>query len=251
MSLRLATLGSGSRGNATLVESGDTLIMIDCGLPRRTLEVRMRAVGRSASDITAVLVSHEHGDHIAGLGPFQRRYRKPVWLTPGTGGSLGGLPERRSLNCHGPLTIGSIEVEPFPVPHDAREPCQFVFQAGKQRLGFVTDTGHVTSHMKARLSDCDALAIEANHDVGALRRSDYPESVKVRVASRFGHLNNEQTAEFVGELSGSGLQWVAALHLSERCNSPDRVRTALEPALGAAVLHVAAQDEATAWLEIA
>lgn len=248
--MRFASLGSGSRGNAALVEADDTLIMIDCGLPRRTLEARLRTVGRSAADITAVLVSHEHGDHIAGLGPFQRRYRKPIWVTPGTGSTLGSLPERRGLNCHGPLRIGAIDVEPFPVPHDAREPCQFVFSAGRRRLGFLTDTGHVTSHMNERLAGCDALAIEANHDIEALRRSDYPESVKVRVGSRFGHLNNDQTARLVSRLEGSGLQWVAALHLSERCNAPERVRSALEPVLGGMALHLAAQDETTGWLEI-
>lgn len=250
MSLRFASLGSGSRGNAALVESGDTLLMIDCGLPRRTLEARIRALGRSASDLTAVLVSHEHGDHVAGLAPFQRRYRKPVWLTPGTGSTLGRLPERHGLNCHGPLTIGSISIEPFPVPHDAREPCQFLFRAGKRQLGFVTDTGHITSHMRERLAGCDALAIEANHDVDELGRSDYPESVKARVGSRFGHLNNAQTACFVAELADSALQWVVGLHLSERCNSPERVRRALEPALAGVPLYLAEQDGVTAWLEI-
>lgn len=250
MTLRFASLGSGSRGNASLVEFDDTLLMIDCGLARRTLEARVRSLGRQVSDITAVLVSHEHSDHIGGLRTFQRRYRKPVWLTPGTGGALGSLPERRALNCHGPLRIGAIEIEPFPVPHDAREPCQFVFRAGKRKLGYVTDTGHITAHMRERLADSDALAIEANHDVDSLRRSSYPPSVKARVASSFGHLNNEQTAATLGELAGQQLQWVVGLHLSERCNSPDRVRNALEPVLGTVTLHLAHQDEPSDWISL-
>ena len=250
MSLRFASLGSGSRGNATLVEFDDTLLMIDCGLPRRTTEERIRALGRSASDITAVLISHEHSDHINGIGPFQRRYRKPIWLTPGTGTVLGSVLERRNLNCHGTLKIGAIEVEPFPVPHDAREPCQFVFRAGKRQLGVMTDTGHITSHIRERLAACDALAVEANHDSEALRRSDYPDSLKHRVGSDFGHLNNDQTAGLLEQLKHPRLQWVVGLHLSERCNTPEHVRAKLEPVLGETALHLAQQDEATGWMVV-
>jgi phosphoribosyl 1,2-cyclic phosphodiesterase len=153
------------------------------------------------------------------------------------------------LSCHRGLTIGAIRIEPFPVPHDAREPCQFVFVAGGRRLGLLTDAGHVTPHMLERLAGCDALAVESNHDLHSLRTGSYPEPLKARVASRFGHLNNAQTTELVGRLDQARLQWVAALHLSERNNSPEHVRAALGPVVSGAryPLHLATQDAATDW----
>lgn len=250
MSLRFASLGSGSRGNALLIESKDTLLMIDCGLPRRTLEERLLALGRHARQVTAVLITHEHGDHVDGIGPFQRKYATPVWSTPGTAGACRGLIAHRGLSSHRSLTIGAVEVQPFPVPHDAREPCQFVFKAGRRKLGLMTDTGHVTAHIREQLSACDALAVEANHDVAKLSASDYPAAVKARVGSRYGHLNNGQTAALLGEVRHDELQWVTALHLSERCNSPELVRASLEPVLDATALHLATQDAPTRWLEI-
>ena len=250
MSLRFASLGSGSRGNALLVESSDTLLMVDCGLPRRVVEERLRALGRHAAHVAAVLITHEHGDHIDGIGPFQRRYGTPVWSTLGTAGSLRGLHGQRSFSCHRTLTIGAIDVQPFPVPHDAREPCQFVFSAGGRKLGLMTDTGHVTAHIRERLLGCDALAVEANHDLDKLHSSTYPDSVKSRVGSKYGHLNNAQTAGLLEEVGHGGLQWVAGLHLSERCNSPALVRASLEPVLNSSKLHLAAQDTPSDWLEI-
>lgn len=251
MSLRFASLGSGSRGNALLVESGNTLIMIDCGLPRRAVEDRLRRLGREGSDIAALLVTHEHSDHVQGIGPFLRRYRTPVWLTPGTAGALPVLPGRNVLSGRRAVAIGSITIQSYPVPHDAREPCQFVFEAVGRKLGLLTDSGHVTAHVQERLTGCDALALEFNHDADMLRASAYPESVKARIASRFGHLSNAQSGEFLRSAAHSGLQWVAGLHLSERNNSPEIVGACFESALGAACpLHLAAQDEPTAWHEI-
>lgn len=227
--------------------------MIDCGLPRREIEQRLRTLGRSASDISAVLITHEHGDHRQGLGPFTRRYRVPVWLTPGTAGAVEPVASRRALNCHRPFTIGAIEIEPYPVPHDAREPCQFVFGAGGRRLGLLTDSGHVTPHMVERLAGTDALALEFNHDPEALAASAYPDALKARVASRFGHLSNPQSIELLGRLDRSRLQWVAGLHVSENTNSPTLVCRDFDAAGFAAdcPLHIAAQDTPSAWIEVA
>ncbi len=249
MTLRFASLGSGSRGNALLVEFGSTLLMIDCGLPRKIVEERLQAVGRSPRDVTALLVTHEHSDHSHGVGSFARRYNTPLWMTPGTASAIRELVNVQTLSCHRPLTFGDIAVEPFPVPHDAREPCQFVFAAGGKRLGVLTDAGHVTPHMQARLGNCDALAIEFNHDLPSLQRGPYPESLKARVASRFGHLNNGQTRELLATVDGARLQWVVGLHLSERNNSPEQVRETVRPALEGAryPLHLATQDLPTAW----
>ena len=250
--LRFVSLASGSKGNASLVEFGSTVLMIDCGLPRKIVEERLQHVGRSPRDVTALLVTHEHSDHAQGVGTFVRRYRHARLDQPGTASAVRELPNVSALSCHRPLTIGSITVEPFPVPHDAREPCQFVFAAGGRRLGLLTDAGHVTPHMHERLVPCDALAIECNHDLDALQRGPYPESLKARVASRFGHLNNVQTTEFLRCLDHSRLQWIIGLHLSERNNSPEHVRSALAPALAESrfPLHLATQSAASSWLEL-
>jgi phosphoribosyl 1,2-cyclic phosphodiesterase len=253
LTLRFASLGSGSRGNALLVETGDMLVMIDCGLTRSSLEERFKAVQRDPRDLSAVLITHEHGDHSQGVVPFLRRYAVPVWATPGTAGAIPGLGRRHGLNCHRPLTIGALAIEPFPVPHDAREPCQFVFCASGRRLGVLTDTGHITPAIVERLGTCDALAVECNHDLEMLRNGAYPESVKTRVASRYGHLNNGQSAQLIAGIQHPGLQWVVGLHLSERNNSPQRARAALESIDGRRSwsLHFASQDAASDWHEIA
>lgn len=246
--LRFASLGSGSRGNALLVEFDGTLLMVDCGLPRKTVEERLRVLGRSPGDVTAILVTHEHADHARGVEKFASRYSVPVWMTPGTAAVLRGVAKPRYLSCHRPLEIDSIRIEPFPVPHDAREPCHYVFAAGGRRLGVVTDAGHVTPHMLERLDGCDALALEFNHDLPSLQRGPYPLPLKVRVASRFGHLNNEQTRELLARVDHGGLQWVMGLHLSEQNNTPDHVRTSVTGARYP--LHLATQDAATPWVPV-
>lgn len=252
MTLRFASLGSGSRGNALLVEHADTLIMIDCGLPLRVLEARLAAVGRSARDIDAMLVTHEHADHSRSIGAFQRRYHVPLWATPGTASAIGRPPLLKSLSCHRPLEIGSITVEPFPVPHDAREPCQFAFRAGSRRLGVLTDTGHATPAIRERLTDCQGLAIEFNHDATMLENGSYPPAVKARVASRVGHLNNAQSVDLVEQVGHRDLGWIVGLHISEQNNSESAVRRAVEPLLSAFALdfQIASQDAPVDWLEI-
>lgn len=256
--LRFASLASGSRGNALLVESGTTLLMVDCGLPYRDLEQRLAAVGRTPADVTAVLVTHEHVDHLRGVGTFARRHGTPVLTSHGTGRALAALAgedaeiELEPFSAHRGLSIGSIDVEPFPVPHDAREPCQFVFAARGRRLGLLTDTGHVTRHIRERLAGCDALAIEFNHEAESLARGSYPPAVKARVASAYGHLSNAQAAACVGALLHGGLQWVVAMHVSERNNSREDVERALGGALdGRSVrFSIAEQDSAIGWIDI-
>lgn len=254
MTLRFASLGSGSRGNALLIELNETLLMVDCGLSLKAVEERLRILGRTPLDVTALLVTHEHADHIQGVARFARRYNTPVWMTPGTASTKAtdGISRSHTLNCHRELSIGEISVQPFPVPHDAREPCQFTFAGAGRRLGVLTDTGHVTSHIAERLAGCDALALEANHDLEALRRGSYPHSVKQRVASSLGHLNNEQAAQLVETLSHPELQWVVALHISEQNNSQDAVRESLTPMLngGDQPLYLAEQNTPSEWLEI-
>jgi len=252
VTLRFASLGSGSRGNCSLVEFDGTLLMVDCGLPLAVVEERLAALGRDPRDVTAILVTHEHGDHVQGVGPFARRYGTAVWMTPGTASASRNVRGPKLLSSHRGLTIGAIAVEPYPVPHDAREPCQYAFAAGGRRLGMLTDTGFITPHICERLAACDALAIECNHDLEMLRRGPYPESLKARVASRYGHLNNGQTTELLSRVRHGGLQWVLGLHLSETNNSPAQARDALAAALdgGEHAVHLAAQDTATDWLAV-
>lgn len=252
MSLSICSLASGSRGNALLVEHDDTLILVDCGLPLKTLSARLMHVGRSIDDIDAVLITHEHGDHSRGIGPLQRRHGLPLWSTPGTAHAVADIDNFERIRHGRELRIGSIRVEPFPVPHDAREPCQFVFNAGGRRLGLLTDSGHATPVIRRTLLACDAIAVEFNHDSYMLENGAYPASVKARVASRLGHLNNDQAADLLLDLVHPDLQWVLGLHLSERNNSPELVREAAARAIdhSGVELRLAAQDEPTAWIEI-
>ncbi len=252
MSLRFISLGSGSRGNASLVEFGSTLLMVDCGLPCKIVEQRLQAVDRQPRDVTAILVTHEHTDHAQGVATFSKRHNTPVWMTVGTASALPTITRVHHLSSHRALTIGGIDVQPYPVPHDAREPCQYTFAAAGRRVGMLTDAGHVTPHMIERLTDCDALALECNHDLDSLQRGPYPDSLKARVASRFGHLNNHQTTELLRRLDATRVQWLLGLHLSERNNSPEHVRATLQPALESAryPLHLATQDAPTPWLAV-
>jgi len=252
VSLRYCALGSGSRGNALLVESGATLLMIDCGLSRRAFEERIAAIGRSPEDLTALLITHEHSDHCRGLPALARRYGHKIYMTQGTASAIAHEGPFEPLNSHRPLNIGSILIEPFPVPHDAREPCQFVFSANGKRLGLLTDTGRITPHIEQSLDACDALALEFNHDVDRLMRGTYPAAVKARVASHYGHLSNAQAATLVSKFVGNGLQDVLALHISEQNNTPALVTHSVAETRSKSTFnfHLATQDTPTQWYEI-
>jgi len=225
--------------------------MIDCGLPLSELTARLAAVGRAVDDIDAVLVTHEHGDHCRGIGPLRRRRAIPLWTTHGTASEIDEINDFASVQHDREFAIGSIGIRPFAVPHDAREPCQFVFSASGRRLGVLSDVGHATPVVRSALSGCDALALEFNHDAAMLESGSYPPSVKARVGSRFGHLSNAQAVELLGGLVHGGLQWVMALHLSERNNSPGHVREAAAPVIDGVEFMLARQDEPSRWLEVA
>ena len=254
MTLRFAALGSGSRGNALLVELGETLLMVDCGLSLKAVGSRLEKLGRKPADISAILVTHEHADHIQGVSRFARRWGTDVYMTPGTASASAakGISKLRTVNCHRDFDIENISVQPFPVPHDAREPCQFTFTGVGRRLGVLTDTGHITSHIRETLAGCDGLAIESNHDLDMLRTGPYPAVVKQRVASSVGHLNNSQAADLLERVGHEGLQWVVALHISEQNNSRDSVRAALSDSMSNAAdrLYLAEQNAPTDWFEI-
>jgi phosphoribosyl 1,2-cyclic phosphodiesterase len=200
-----------------------------------------------------LLVTHEHGDHSRGIRPFTRKRRVPVWATPGTAQVIDAIDDYERIRSGRELTIGSIDVRPVPVPHDAREPCQFVFRAGGLQFGLLTDTGHATPVIREALRDCDALAIEFNHDRRMLANGRYPEAVKARVGSKFGHLSNEQTVALIEDVAHDGLNWVMGLHLSEQNNSPDCVRASAARITerSQVELRLASQNEPSPWLEVA
>lgn len=254
--MRFALLGSGSRGNATLVVKGKTALLIDCGFSARELEARLARHHVSAAELSAIVVTHEHNDHIGGVGAVARKYGLPVWLSHGSFRAaqrrLGELPMCHILNCHEPFAIGELELAPFPVPHDAREPCQFVIGDGDRRLGILTDTGRTTQHIEACLDGCDALVLECNHDPKMLAEGPYPPTLQARVGGALGHLSNAQSAELLGRLKVDKLQHLVAAHISEKNNLPELAAAALSGALGCETEWVAIADQTTGldWREI-
>jgi phosphoribosyl 1,2-cyclic phosphodiesterase len=216
-----------------LIEARRTRLMLDNGFSLRETEKRLGLMGADAGSINAILVTHEHTDHINGVGAFARKYGLTVYATRGTFNSsrLGELPDVRLISSHQSFSIGDLQINPFPVPHDAREPCQFVFCDGNRRLGILTDTGSSTAHIEEQLTGCDALVLECNHDRTLLAQGDYPYHVKLRVAGDYGHLNNEQAASLLRRIDTSGLQHIVAAHISEKHNTPALAQQSLSAAL--------------------
>ncbi len=255
--MRFASLGSGSRGNAMVVEAGATRILVDCGFGPRTLAKRLARIGLAPDDLNAILVTHEHSDHVAGIARCAHSYGLRVFMTHGTFGGTPGLVALETgvevFDAHTAFSIGDLEIAPFPVPHDAREPVQFVFSDGRGRLGLLTDTGHVTAHIVSMLSGCEALVLECNHDADMLRQGGYPYSLKQRISGHFGHLDNRAAADLLLQLDSSRLQHVVCAHLSEKNNTPTLARLALADALGCTPdwIGAADQDEGFAWCMIA
>ncbi len=249
--MRFASLGSGSRGNATLVEQGKTCVLVDCGFTLTELERRLARLKKSADDLTAILVTHEHADHVSGVGLLARKYALPVWMTPGTWSAprFGALPKLQFFSSHDSFALDELEIHPFPVPHDAREPSQFVFSNGTQRLGLLTDTGCCTPYIEQMLSACDALLIECNHDSAMLAGGSYSPALKQRVGGTLGHLSNAQAAQLLTRLDRSRLQHLIAMHLSEKNNAPALARLALCTALDCEPdwIGIADQQNGLAW----
>lgn len=254
--MRFASLGSGSEGNALLVESGQTRVLMDCGFGLQDTLLRLERLGVSAEQLGGIVVTHEHSDHVGGVARLARKFGLPVWLTHGTLRSqarvFSGVADVREIDSHLGFAIGDIEVIPYPVPHDAAEPVQFVFSDGVRRLGVLTDTGCSTPHIEQTLSGCDALVLECNHDADMLLSGDYPYSLKQRIGGRYGHLNNQQAADILARLDRSRLQHLIAAHLSRSNNTPELAVQALSAAAGCeeSWVGVASQQQGFAWREI-
>jgi len=249
--VRFASLGSGSEGNGLLIEAGATRVLIDCGFGVRDTVARLARIGVEPETIDAIMVTHEHNDHIGGVGAFAARYGATVWLTFGTlavvAERFAELPRVCGFDSHDVFAVGDIEVRPFPVPHDAREPVQFVCSDGQWRLGVLTDLGVITPHVEASLSGCDGLVLECNHDADLLANGDYPYSLKLRIGGKFGHLDNGMAAALLAKIDTSRLKHLVAAHLSQHNNRPELARAALCHALVCAPEWIGIADQQTGF----
>ncbi|MBF8779703.1 MBL fold metallo-hydrolase [Pseudomonas fulva] len=252
--MRFAVLGSGSQGNGTLIASGETFILVDCGFSLRETERRLALLGVSAAQLSAILVTHEHADHVHGVGLLSRRYNVPVYLSQGT---LRGLrkPVETSglLACGQRLEIGELEISAAQVEHDALEPLQYVVSDGRRRFGMLTDLGSYDRRLLERYQGLDALLVEANHCRDMLARGHYPYFLKQRVGGNQGHLNNHQAASLVAELGWQHLQHLVLAHLSSKNNLPRLARQCFVDTLGCDPdwLQVANQEQGLDWRQIA
>ena len=231
--MKFCVLGSGSKGNATLVMGEGSCVLIDAGFSGREIERRLTAVGITPSALTAIVISHEHGDHVRGAAILSRRWRIPVYANEDTRRAAGETLAR--LHAYEPFDngvsfkIAELTIHPFSVSHDAADPVGFVFDNGRCRLGYCTDTGVVSKLMRHRLAGCRALVLECNHDPQLLKEGPYPEALKQRVKSKEGHLANGDALSFLLELTdGGSLVKVVLAHISETNNHPDRIRQAIE-----------------------
>jgi phosphoribosyl 1,2-cyclic phosphodiesterase len=252
-----ASLGSGSRGNGTVVRFGSTTLLVDCGFTLKQTTLRLARLGLDPSHLTAVLVTHEHSDHIAGVGTLARRYNLPVHLTRGTlGANRARLADWGDLDLQPfrggqEFEIAGVGVCAVPVPHDAQEPVQYLFEGGACRLGVVTDLGHVTPVLLDRFSRLDGLLIESNHDLEMLQMGTYPPHLKRRVGGSHGHLNNAQALSFVTTTAEPERTRVVVGHISEQNNCPrllERLYASVAPRLGS--LQFASQSHGTAWVNL-
>jgi phosphoribosyl 1,2-cyclic phosphodiesterase len=255
--IRFKSLGSGSSGNATVVQArcGTQLthLLVDCGLGIRQLDKRLGQAGMLAEQIDAIFITHEHADHIGCAHQLALRDRIPVWMSRGTYTALGepdlhGLL-RIAVDCVD-IAIGGLQVRPFTVPHDAREPLQLTCNDGATRLGVLTDLGHASTHVLQELAGCDSLLLECNHDPAMLAASTYPPFLKRRVGGAWGHLANEDAAAIAQAMLPRGLKQVVAAHLSEQNNRADIVRRVLSAALSCqeADILVADGPNGSGWL---
>jgi len=253
--MRFASLGSGSNGNGLVIEKNNTRLLLDCGFGLRDAVARLHRLGLTPDELTGILVTHEHEDHASGVFKLAAKYAVPIWLTHGTYTMIERLLPRNHalkihiIDSHISFQINDLEVRPFTVPHDAREPVQYVIEDGHCKLGVLTDTGTSTPHIEMMLNGCHGLVLECNHDLDMLMNGPYAWSLKKRVSSRLGHLDNATSATILGNLDTSKLQHILAAHLSAKNNSPELACKALSTVLGceASWIGIADQDNGFSW----
>ncbi|MBT4213011.1 MBL fold metallo-hydrolase [Porticoccaceae bacterium] len=252
--MRFASLGSGSKGNSTVVESDTACVMVDCGFGLRNACTRLERIGKSPEDLTAIIVTHEHSDHWKGIGALSAKYNIPVYLSAGSLKAKEIQSGEALFNCidsHKDFYVGDICIKPVPVPHDAREPIQYILSNGKVQLGILTDLGHFTPHVVSSYSKCDALLLECNYDDDMLLDGPYPRFLKDRVSGMFGHLSNRQAADLLLALDLSRLKTLVIGHISAKNNDVSLIKAAIEPLCGEdIVLSFADQESGSPWMEM-
>lgn len=217
--MRVASLGSGSKGNATLLEAAGEYYLIDCGFGLKDIEGRLKERGVRAEQLSGILVTHEHGDHIKGAPMLANRYSIPLWATYGTARHLKrDVPSLQRFMPNTRLKLGMVDVETVTVPHDSSEPSQFVFRHQGLTFGILTDLGSITRRVITAYQECQLLMLECNHDPDMLRNGPYPPSLKRRVGGNYGHLSNAQAAELLTSVNRSVLDKVLISHVSEQNN---------------------------------
>jgi phosphoribosyl 1,2-cyclic phosphodiesterase len=252
--VRFSSLGSGSEGNGLLVEARDgSRLLVDCGFGIREVARRLARLQAEPAGLSAILVTHEHADHVGGVFRLARAHRIRVFLTRSTMLAAPGIGDCdvTVIDSHEPFEVAGFRVEPFPVPHDAREPVQYVLDDGHGRLGVLTDIGHPTPHLPLALARLTALVLECNHDAALLAGSDYPAALKRRIGGRYGHLENGESAELLRSLDRGRLRRLVAAHLSRQNNRPALARLALAAAMGCqpSDVLVADQDDGLGWTD--
>lgn len=249
-SLSVCVLASGSKGNAIHISDGHTQLLMDAGLSGVEIQRRMEAAQLDIQHLDAIVVSHEHSDHVRGVGVLARRFDLPVYMTQGTAtaaaGQLGRIDQLRHFDIGRPFAVGDMAVHPFAVSHDAKDPAGFTVARDGQKIGIATDLGIATGLVKQHLKECAVLVLEANHDLVMLAEGPYPWYLKQRIKSRNGHLSNEDSGDLLTEINHEGLCHVILAHLSEINNTPEKaiqaVQTALDKEPSGPRLHLACQD---------
>jgi len=254
--LTVCILASGSKGNAILVADNQTRVLFDAGLSGIEIERRCKSKGFHPNQLDAIVVSHEHSDHIQGVGVLARRFGLPVYISEMTGQTansmLGKIADVRYFECGNAFTVNAWTISPFSISHDAEDPAGFTILNNGLKIGIATDLGVVTAMVKERLKACHMLILEANHDPEMLINGPYPWPLKQRIQSRTGHLSNEDSRELVRVLKHKGLQHVVLAHLSETNNTPQKALQEVGPALNDCntKLHVATQDVCAEIIQI-
>jgi phosphoribosyl 1,2-cyclic phosphodiesterase len=252
-SLRVCILGSGSKGNCTYIEAPDARILIDAGLSAREIDRRLRQIDRSPAALDGVLISHEHSDHIQGVGALARRYKLPVYANSATWQKaqhvVGVVNDRREFLTGNQFVLKDLLIEPFSLPHDADDPVAFRLTWRRRSVAVVTDLGYSSQLVRERLRGCHLLVLEANHDDAMLKAGPYPWPLKQRIGGKSGHLSNLQSGQLLRDVLHDELEHVVLAHLSEINNHPDLARQTVQEILGsrATQLGVASQGEVSTW----
>ncbi len=243
MGVSVSVLASGSRGNSTVIESSQARILVDAGISCRETFKRLKLIGLDPKQLSAIVITHEHSDHVYGLATLAKKLSVPVFMTGAThqawarslrdeAGELPKLARLEVFSAGRSFQIADVTVSAFTIPHDAADPVGFTFKAEGTKIAVATDLGYMPASVCDHLRKCDVLVVESNHDLEMLRIGPYPWSVKQRVMSRVGHLSNESLAQFFAKDYDGGASYIVLAHLSEQNNHPEVARRAAESALG-------------------